>query len=38
MDEDSGSPHLLISKVLIKNRFEARPPEKGKREKVMILG
>ena len=31
MDEDSGSPHLLISKVFIENRFEARPPEKGKR-------
>jgi hypothetical protein len=27
MDEDGGSPHLLISKPLIKNRFEKRPLE-----------
>jgi hypothetical protein len=24
MDEDSGSPHLFISKTLIKNRFEKK--------------
>lgn len=28
MDEDGGSPHLLISKAFIKNRFKARPSER----------
>jgi hypothetical protein len=27
MDEDGGSPHLFISKALIKNRFEKKSPE-----------
>jgi hypothetical protein len=34
MDEDGGSPHLLISKALIKNRFENKSPETASESKL----
>jgi hypothetical protein len=37
MDEDGGSPHLLISKVLIKNRFKKRSPETASEKKLRFL-
>jgi hypothetical protein len=37
MDEDGGSPHLLISKALIKNQIEKRPFETASEKKLRFL-
>ncbi len=37
MDEDGGSPHLLISKALINNRFEKRPLKTASEKKLRFL-
>ena len=37
MDEDGGSPHLLISKALNKNLFEIRPPQIASDNKLRFL-
>jgi len=35
MDEDGGSPHLLISKALIKNWFVKRSPKTASDKKLL---
>jgi len=35
MDEDGGSPHLFISKALIKNWFVKRSPETASDKKLL---
>ncbi len=37
MDEDGGSPHLLISKVLTKIQNKTKPRRKAGTEKLRLL-